>query len=661
MSKTLAQPQAPNGFTFRRKLERHDQQISRFAWSPDGSKLATPSFDTKIHIWNWQQGTVLELRGHSDVATGVSWSPDGTKLASSSDDPSVKIWDTRTGECLTTLPQPVIVTGVSWSPKEPKIASSSDDCIVRIWDIQKGQILHELKDHTDRVLSVAWSPDGDLLASASWDGSIRLWDPDGKLYAHYFPNKKKLYHLAWSPNGRIAAACMAGTISMWDVKSGKQFSLPPTKHNGAIFGIAFSPDGKFLATKAADNTLRLWRCDTWDFVELKSSAQWPYSCVVFNPSPALPILATATDDERAIDLWDLDYDLILPKRVPRPTPTHDDINILHLSDVHIGGSSAVQHNNQLTADLMSNLKTQRLHYLVISGDFTDAAAWNEYDKAANLINLIAERFELSKDRIILAPGNHDVNWETAESAYKFQFMRRFKSLPPNDDPSYIKAGDIGYLVRDEEQYKKRFDNFRKFYERVCSRPYPSDYEDQGILHEFADDRILFLTLNSSWEIDSYFKSRCSVNTEALANALHQVMKSKYDGWLKIAVCHHPVTGTEAMKDNAFLQQLVTSDFRIFLHGHIHRSLEQYHRYDTRRGMQITGAGTFGAPAAQMLPGIPLSYNLMVLNSDRRIVTVHTRRKEDPNGAWSAYANSGDRNNPEPLYSVDLTRRAEPGS
>jgi hypothetical protein len=106
-------------------------------------------------------------------------------------------------------------------------------------------------------------------------------------------------------------------------------------------------------------------------------------------------------------------------------------------------------------------------------------------------------------------------------------------------------------------------------------------------------------------------------------------------------------------NSTFLEQLTVNNFQLVLHGHIHRNLEEYHKYDRNRGIQITGAGTFGATARQMVPGIPLSYNLLVLSPENKIVTVHTRKKEDVDGAWSAYAQWGDKNNPKPSYSFNL--------
>ena len=83
------------------------------------------------------------------------------------------------------------------------------------------------------------------------------------------------------------------------------------------------------------------------------------------------------------------------------------------------------------------------------------------------------------------------------------------------------------------------------------------------------------------------------------------------------------------------------------------AIEGYHKYDDKRGLYIIGAGTFGAPTREQVPGIPLQYNLLILDPENRTITVETRKKEKPDGAWSADARWGDKNNPVPRYTIQL--------
>ena len=90
-------------------------------------------------------------------------------------------------------------------------------------------------------------------------------------------------------------------------------------------------------------------------------------------------------------------------------------------------------------------------------------------------------------------------------------------------------------------------------------------------------------------------------------------------------------------------------FQVVLHGHIHEAIEGFHKYDDRRAVKIIGAGTFGAPAKEQVTGIPLQYNLLTFDPRTGEMTVNTRKKEKPDGAWSADARWGDKNNPRPWY------------
>jgi len=330
-------------------------------------------------------------------------------------------------------------------------------------------------------------------------------------------------------------------------------------------------------------------------------------------------------------------------------------HILHISDIHLGTiSEARKYRTQLETDLIKNLKVDKLDYLVISGDIATFSTHEEYEAAVELIKEITNRFRLDSSCIITVPGNHDINWSLSEDAYTFVHER---DLPnPLPEGKFIPAGDDGVLLRNEDLYPQRFKNFSDcFYKQITGTPYPLDYINQNILYEDQENKILFLGLNSCWEIDHYklHKNRASINMEALSTILNRLINNKYDNWLKIAVWHHPVSGPEMMKNIEFMQQLADHDFQICLNGHIHEASEDLFKYDDNRGIHIIGAGTFGAPKREQVIGIPLQYNLLILDLDKHQMIVNTRKKEKPDGAWTADARWDDKNNPKPRYKIDL--------
>jgi hypothetical protein len=102
-----------------------------------------------------------------------------------------------------------------------------------------------------------------------------------------------------------------------------------------------------------------------------------------------------------------------------------------------------------------------------------------------------------------------------------------------------------------------------------------------------------------------------------------------------------------------LEMLADCGFQLCLHGHVHTPLADFYRYDPSRGLHIIEAGTFGAPAIEHAHGVSLQYNLLILDPDTRTITVETRKKEKPDGAWAADARWGDANNPKPRYTITL--------
>lgn len=345
---------------------------------------------------------------------------------------------------------------------------------------------------------------------------------------------------------------------------------------------------------------------------------------------------------------------ILPTTQPSPDqPTHarKNITILHLSDIHLGTTSQAEvYYSQLETDLLHGLEHKQLDYLVLSGDIADKSTESDYQSAQLLVEQLIQRFKLKRNKIILVPGNHDVDYMLSKQAYS-RFIH--DPIPTADAGKRFIQQSVGRVVCDNEPlYQQRFANFARFYETICQQAYPLLESDQALVRAYASDKLLFLGLNSATEIDHHYESRARINMEALAKGLLK-LTAKHDDWLKIAVWHHPIRGPEAMNAD-FVEQLTMRGFQACMHGHIHEAIEDYHKFDDRRGVRVIGVGTFGAPIRQQTPGIPLQYNLITLSPTDCIVEVQTRKKEKPEGAWSADARWGDKvRDPQPRYAFSV--------
>ncbi|MGA1869624.1 MAG: SUMF1/EgtB/PvdO family nonheme iron enzyme [bacterium] len=337
----------------------------------------------------------------------------------------------------------------------------------------------------------------------------------------------------------------------------------------------------------------------------------------------------------------------------QPDMSHE-ICILHLSDIHMGDSdTAKTYLSQLELDLRRELELTTLDYLVISGDIGNRSVPEEYDAGFLMVDALMKRFALDSQHVVIVPGNHDVNWDLSAEAYDYVPKHKLQKEITDE---YIPGGESGALRRNEEKYKDRFNNFSDyFYKKIYGISYPRDYANQGVVYEDPENCILFLGVNSCWQIDHYYTQRSGIYKNSIAQALRGFMKGTYDGWLKCAVFHHPAGGPEMMKNIEFMEQLAVEGFQVVMHGHIHEAIEAFHKYDETRSLHIIGAGTFGAPTKEdMIEGIPLQYNLLKYYPETQKIIVETRKREKRDGAWSADARWGDKKRePKPRYTIRL--------
>lgn len=160
---------------------------------------------------------------------------------------------------------------------------------------------HSLPGHSAAVYSVAFSPDGKTLASGSHDGSAVLRDAQlGDIRRTFSAGDDvSVYAVAFSPDGSQVAACGGVDVLIWDTATWAQSVLGG--HRGLVLSVAFSPDGRIMATGSADRTVKLW--DARAKTELRTLGPLgdEVNAVAISPD-GKTVVAAGYDD--TVSLWD---------------------------------------------------------------------------------------------------------------------------------------------------------------------------------------------------------------------------------------------------------------------------------------------------------------------------------------------------------------------
>ncbi len=364
------------------------------------------------------------------------------------------------------------------------------------------------------------------------------------------------------------------------------------------------------------------------------------------------------------------------------------ISLIHISDLHRDPNNPIS-NEALLNSLIQDVEGAKAEepeipapqIIIVSGDIIQGAGKDvmnpeevlrgQYEQAELFLGALADKLlGGDRQRLIISPGNHDINFSKVFSALQ---EIDYASVDENKQREY--AGLIWdhqskfrwswsdfklYEIINEPLYEERLSDFIAFYNKFYggARVYSSDPTQQFDIFDFPDLDVVITTFNSCFRNDP-LNRQGTIHPQAFSNACQALRDRKFRGRLRLAVWHHSTKGTprqDDYMDSDFLQQLVAHGYSLGFHGHQHKPefIDEKFAFGGVGKVNVLSASTLAGGAHTLAPGATLGYNRVVLDTENWNGELHVRQMRNSE-FLSPIWGKGSLSNQESLQRFDLQR------